>query len=304
MATPDIFEQVIQFLEHKKRCGLESVELDASTRAALFADSGSNMRENNIPIPQRSCETGAKPAADRQAHRRGNSSASVATAANPVRDQAPDSAADTAKKGVVVSEADPRNWDELMEAIQSCTRCGLCKSRTHAVFGEGAIDAAVMFIGEGPGYHEDQSGRPFVGRAGELLTKMIKAMQFRREDVFITNIVKCRPPANRDPQDNEAAACLPYLNRQIDIVQPQIIVLLGAVPLYYLLGRRGITRIHGNFYQYRGITVLPTYHPSFVSRSTQRKAEAWEDLQKVMKRVGKDPEETMRRMRRAGAVNE
>lgn len=302
MAPPDIFEQIIEFLEYKKISGLESVELDACTRAALFADAGSRPQEGSSSV--RSRGTSSKSAAGRQSQRWGNDSTSTATAAESTRVQAPRETSYTAKKGVGLSDADPRNWDELMEAVQSCTRCGLCRSRTHPVFGEGAIDAPVMFIGEGPGYHEDQTGRPFVGRAGELLTRMIKAMQFRREDVFITNIVKCCPPGNRDPQDNEAAACLPYLNRQIDIVQPQIIVLLGAVPLYYLLGRRGITRIHGNFFQYRGVTVLPTYHPSFLSRSPQRRAEAWEDLQKVMKKVGKDPEETMRRMRRTGAVNE
>ncbi|MFO7821981.1 MAG: uracil-DNA glycosylase [Lentisphaeria bacterium] len=285
MAKPDIFDEVIELLEYRKRRGVKAIDLSDSTREGLFTDpKATATTDSGTPAPNP-----------------GGGAAATSKPAGPAVAQKPPTP--KAAKALVVNEADPRDWDELMEAVQTCTKCALSQSRTHAVFGEGAINASVMFIGEGPGYHEDQSGRPFVGRAGKLLTRMIKAMQFQREDVFITNIVKCRPPGNRNPQDEEAAACMPYLNRQIDIIKPRVLVLLGAVPLRHLLGLQGITKIHGNFYKYRDIDVLPTYHPSFLLRSPQRKAEAWEDLQKVMQAVGKNPEATMRQMRNSAAQN-
>lgn len=294
MSKPDIFDHVIEFLEHQKRRGVKTVNLDPGTVDGLFANAGTGTQkrvqavsppQSDAPrnAPPRSAEKPASSAADPAPY-------SPAPATHPGR----------TNKAVIVEEADPRDWDELREAVLACPKCRLSETRTHAVFGEGSIKAPVMFIGEGPGYHEDQSGRPFVGRAGELLTRMISAMQFAREDVYITNIVKCRPPGNRNPQDDEAAACLPYLNRQIDIIKPKIMVLLGAVPLRHLLGLGGITKIHGTFYEYRGIPVCPTYHPSFLLRSPQRKTEAWEDLQKVMRHVGKDPEATMRAIKKTG----
>ncbi len=158
--------------------------------------------------------------------------------------------------------------------------------------------ADVMFIGEGPGSHEDRTGRPFVGPAGQLLTRMITAMQLTRDEVYIANIVKCRPPGNRNPDPEEVDACRPYLERQIELVNPRVIVLLGAVPLSALLGKSGISSLHGQWQQYKDIPVMPTYHPSYLLRSPQRKKEAWEDLQEVMRKLGKDPAETMREMRR------
>lgn len=179
--------------------------------------------------------------------------------------------------------------DELAAAAAECTLCGLHRTRTKSVFGDGNRKAELMFIGEGPGRDEDEQGLPFVGKAGQLLTKMINAMQFTREEVYIANIVKCRPPENRNPSDEEAAKCLPYLNRQIDIINPKVIVILGAVPLKYLLGLTGITRIRGTWYEYRGIKVMPTLHPAYLLRNPSAKKEAWDDLQKVMKFFGKKP---------------
>ncbi len=187
---------------------------------------------------------------------------------------------------------DSMNWRELQKAVAECRECRLCQSRTQPVFGEGAMNPPIMFIGEGPGCHEDQSGRPFVGRAGKLLDRMIQAMQFEREQVYIGNIVKCRPPGNRNPQDNESRACLPYLNRQIKLLQPRILILLGSVPLNFLLGLTGITKVHGTFHEYHGIPATATYHPSYLLRAQTRKQEAWDDLQKVMHRLGKDPART------------
>ena len=179
--------------------------------------------------------------------------------------------------------------DELAVKAGECALCGLHKTRNKSVFGDGDRKAELMFIGEGPGKDEDEQGIPFVGRAGQLLTKMINAMQFTREEVYIANIVKCRPPENRNPSDEEAEKCLPYLNRQIDIIRPKVIVLLGAVPLKYLLGLTGITKIRGTWYEYRGIKIMPTLHPAYLLRNPLAKKEAWEDLQKVMKFFGKKP---------------
>jgi DNA polymerase len=169
--------------------------------------------------------------------------------------------------------------------VRDCRRCPLCEQRNLTVFGEGSHQARLMFIGEGPGADEDRQGRPFVGRAGQLLTKMIQAMKFTREEVYIGNIVKCRPPRNRVPEKEEAAACLPYLNRQIKLINPEVLVLLGATPLQYLLNLKGINRQHGQWHEYLGIPTLPTFHPAYLLRSPNKKREAWADLQKVMARL-------------------
>ena len=173
--------------------------------------------------------------------------------------------------------------DELAVVTHHCTACRLHSGRHNVVFGEGNPNAELMFIGEGPGFDEDRQGRPFVGKAGQLLDKMIVAMQFTREAVFIANIVKCRPPDNRNPQPDEAAACLPFLQRQIELIRPRVIVLLGSVPLEYLLQQRGIRRLRGQWLEYNGIPVMPTYHPAYLLRYPEGKREAWSDLQQVMK---------------------
>lgn len=196
---------------------------------------------------------------------------------------------ENALKPVERFELDKMPMDEVAVKVAECTLCELHKTRTNTVFGDGNRKTELMFIGEGPGKDEDEQGLPFVGKAGQLLTKMINAMQFTREEVYIANIVKCRPPDNRNPSDEEAEKCLPYLNRQIDIIHPKVIVLLGAVPLKYLLGLTGITKIRGTWYEYRGIKVMPTLHPAYLLRNPAAKKEAWEDLQKVMKFFGKKP---------------
>jgi DNA polymerase len=179
------------------------------------------------------------------------------------------------------------NFEELNSVCLQCRICPLCQTRTNVVFGEGNPNADLMFVGEGPGYDEDQQGRPFVGKAGELLTKMINAMQFSRQDVYIANIVKCRPPKNRNPLPEEAAACIPYLKRQIELIKPKVIVVLGAVPLKYLLDKTGITRQRGQWDSYNNIQVMPTFHPAYLLRNPEAKRETWSDLQMVMKVFGK-----------------
>ena len=173
----------------------------------------------------------------------------------------------------------------VAELVADCRRCGLCDAgRQRTVPGEGAVDARLLFVGEGPGFEEDRSGRPFVGPAGQLLDRMILAMGLSREQVFIANVVKCRPPDNRAPQGDEAAACLPYLQEQVAAIQPQIICTLGNTPLRALRGdeRAGITRSRGTPFTWLGVTVLPTFHPSYLLRNESAKRLAWADLKQVM----------------------
>jgi DNA polymerase len=173
--------------------------------------------------------------------------------------------------------------------VRGCTKCRLCERRTHTVFGEGSPDASIMFIGEGPGENEDLQGRPFVGRAGELLNKWIAAMGLRREQVFIANIVKCRPPGNREPAPDEIATCTPYLERQIEIIRPRVIVTLGRPASQQMLQtKNSMGRMRGQWHEWRGIRLMPTYHPAYVLRyyTYETRAAVWGDLKLVMKDLG------------------
>lgn len=169
---------------------------------------------------------------------------------------------------------------EIENRVRECRKCRLCNGRKIAVPGEGNSDADILLVGEGPGATEDATGRPFVGKAGQLLTRMLASIQLKREEVYITNIVKCRPPGNRDPLPDEVQACLPYLERQIDIIQPLVIVCLGLPALKTLTGTNlGISRLRGTFQQYREYPVLPTYHPAAVLRFPDKyKRPVWNDL--------------------------
>jgi DNA polymerase len=174
------------------------------------------------------------------------------------------------------------------EDLGDCTRCKLHDlGRKQIVFGVGNPQAELMFVGEGPGADEDQQGEPFVGRAGQLLTKMIGAMGLRREDVYIANVVKCRPPGNRTPERDEVETCSPFLMRQVDAIQPKAIVALGAVAAKCLLGMSGtMSEMRRGSYDFRGSKLFVTYHPAFLLRDPRQKAEAWKDLQQVMKFLG------------------
>ena len=166
--------------------------------------------------------------------------------------------------------------------IGDCTRCPLHLERTHVVHTEGNHKARLMFVGEAPGADEDRLSRPFVGRAGQLLTKIIEAIGYKREEVLIGNVNRCRPPGNRAPMPDEAATCKPFLEREIAVVQPEVIVVLGNTALRNLLdSREGITRARGRFHDYKGIKVMPTFHPAYLLRDPAKKRETWEDLKKV-----------------------
>jgi DNA polymerase len=189
----------------------------------------------------------------------------------------------------------PAQKAEALQAIHNiigdCTRCPLAYGGRHKiVFGDGDPNATLMFVGEGPGADEDASGIPFVGKAGQLLNNMITAMGLKREQVYIANIVKCRPPANRTPEYVEASTCSPFLLEQIDVVQPKIIVALGGTAATYLLGvKQSLTSLRGQWYSVRGAKVAVTYHPAFLLRDPRMKGEAWKDLQRVMAEMGLKP---------------
>jgi uracil-DNA glycosylase len=177
--------------------------------------------------------------------------------------------------------------ETVREQMGECTLCKLHKGRHTIVFGVGNPDARLMFVGEAPGEDEDLKGEPFVGKAGQLLTKMIEAMGLRREDVYICNTVKCRPPNNRNPELDELAACEPFLKAQLAAVKPEVIVTLGKFAAQALLrDQTPITRLRGQWREYEGIPVMPTFHPAYLLRSPQEKAKVWEDLQRVMARLG------------------
>lgn len=177
------------------------------------------------------------------------------------------------------------NWEELEEVVKQCRKCRLCETRKNVVFGVGNREADIMFIGEGPGADEDAQGEPFVGKAGKLMNMAFDMLGIKREEVYIANIVKCRPPNNRNPQDGEAENCLDYLRNQVILVKPKIIVLLGSVALKNVLGKEyGITASRGKWLERKGILYMPTWHPAALLRDENKKIDFIKDLKQVIKR--------------------
>ncbi|HUI74897.1 MAG TPA: uracil-DNA glycosylase [Candidatus Acidoferrum sp.] len=184
---------------------------------------------------------------------------------------------------------------KIREDLGECTRCKLHKARHTIVYGDGNPKADLVFVGEGPGADEDAQGLPFVGRAGKLLTQMIEAMGLQRREVYICNVVKCRPPENRTPEKDEVATCSPYLLRQLDAISPKVIVCLGSVAAQTLLQtNRGISHFRGEWIEFRGKKLLATYHPAYLLRNPSAKSEVWKDLQKVMAELGLEVRRTRR----------
>ena len=177
------------------------------------------------------------------------------------------------------------NWEELEEVVKQCRKCRLCETRKNVVFGVGNREADIMLIGEGPGADEDAQGEPFVGKAGKLMNMAFDMLGIKREEVYIANIVKCRPPNNRNPQDDEAENCLDYLRNQVILVKPKIIVLLGSVALKNILGKEyGITASRGKWIEKKGILYMPTWHPAALLRDENKKIDFIKDLKQVIKR--------------------
>ena len=180
------------------------------------------------------------------------------------------------------------NWEELEEVVKQCRKCRLCETRKNVVFGVGNREADIMFIGEGPGADEDTQGEPFVGKAGKLMNMAFDMLGIKREEVYIANIVKCRPPNNRNPQDDEAESCLDYLRNQVILVKPKIIVLLGSVALKNILGKEyGITASRGKWLERKGILYMPTWHPAALLRDENKKIDFWKDLKLVKQKADK-----------------
>ena len=250
-------QNLTDFLEYKKEEGFRTLEISRETLTELRSQGAGGKRPETTSV-QRPAFRPAPPAA-----------------------KLPESTVRITGKTLA----------DISTQISSCTACPLGNTRVNTVPGEGNPNRPdVMFIGEGPGADEDAQGRPFVGAAGQLLDKMINAMGYRREDVFIANIVKCRPPGNRVPLPEEMNACIPYLRAQIALIQPKLIVALGKTAFEGLLNKPvAITRLRGTWSQYEGIDLMPTYHPAFLLRSPERKGEAWTDLKAVLARLGKEP---------------
>ncbi|MGZ5442866.1 MAG: uracil-DNA glycosylase [Thermoanaerobaculia bacterium] len=178
-------------------------------------------------------------------------------------------------------------FDALRAEAHDCTRCRLAGTRTNVVFGVGNPNADLMFIGEAPGRDEDERGEPFVGRAGQLLTDIIKAMKLTRDDVYIANVVKCRPPENRNPEPDELDACRPFIRRQVELIQPKVIVTLGRIGLQSLTEKGyGISAVRGQWLDHDGIKLMPTYHPAYLLRNPAAKKDVWADMKKVMAELG------------------
>jgi uracil-DNA glycosylase family 4 len=203
---------------------------------------------------------------------------STASSASPLASSASPPAAGKGKLRLV----------ELETEVRGCQKCGLHATRTQTVFARGNPESELCFIGEGPGADEDEQGFPFVGKAGQLLDRMIIAMGYGRDDVYICNIVKCRPPNNRKPEPQEMSACTPYLREQLEILSPKVIVALGATAVNGLIGMSGgITQTRGQWKLYRGVPVMPTFHPAYLLRTPSAKREVWSDLQAVLKQLGR-----------------
>ncbi len=246
------------FLEYKKEEGFQTLEVSPETLAAL--------KPEPAPKPAPAQKPAARPSAPRPA---------------PTAAPAP-------QKSITVTG---KTLEEIAGQIRVCTACPLHASRKNTVPGEGNPNRPdILFVGEGPGADEDAQGRPFVGAAGQLLDKMIAGMGYKREEVFIANIVKCRPPGNRVPLPEEMNACVPYLKAQIALIKPKIIVALGKTAVQGLLREKvAITKFRGTWCKYEGIDLMPTYHPSFLLRSPSHKGEAWADLKTVLAKLGKEP---------------
>jgi DNA polymerase len=183
---------------------------------------------------------------------------------------------------------DGPDWDTLAATVRSCRLCGLCETRTQTVFGTGDARARLMVIGEAPGAEEDRQGEPFVGRAGMLLNSMLRAAGFERGEVYIANVLKCRPPNNRDPSAEEAERCLPYLRRQIELVAPEVILCVGRIAAQRLLGREeALARMRGRVHRFESVPVVVTYHPAYLLRAPGEKRKSWADLQLAIGILGR-----------------
>ncbi len=270
-------------IEHLGDEGVRVLETSARPRAKSAAPAVADRPAASKPVPPRGTAVAASGMAAAPQAASARPIARGVTPASPIAPTASAAAtADPALAGVAAA------MQQLVKEVAACRICVLHAKRTHTVPGQGSLRPQVMFVGEAPGADEDAQGLAFVGRSGQLLTQMIIAMGFTREQVFIANICKCRPPDNRQPLPEEMTACLPFLRRQIALLHPTLIVALGATAVKGLLNStQGITKLRGTWCDFEGIPVMPTYHPAYLLRNPPAKHEAWADLQAVLKRLGR-----------------
>lgn len=278
----------------------ENLQKKLSTRLSFYEDLGIRLfyKERGAPLTQNAATPVADPAVAPVSRKIYYEDASLPKPSRkfelPKSPQprlvpaAPDLAASSAPSLFEAFDKIPGDTlPQIRTDLGECTRCKLHKTRNTIVFGDGSPNASLVFVGEGPGHDEDVQGLPFVGRAGKLLTQMIEAMGLQRKDVYICNVVKCRPPENRAPEKDEVAPCSPFLLRQIDAIAPKVIVCLGSVAAQTLLEtNRGISQFRGQWLEFRGRKLLATYHPAYLLRNPSAKGEVWKDLQKVMAVLG------------------
>lgn len=284
----DLFDDVLEYLRYSIDEGQGSLEMSPATAARIRAAVDAAVKRQAEPLqptPAPADYSNVKfQAAETAIQDVRRAESRVGAAMAPVEPKvAP----------VVVARKDRVEVEVGLAAIvaevAACKACPLHEKRTRTVPGQGACAPDIMFIGEAPGEDEDKQGLAFVGRAGQLLTKMILAMGYSRDEVFIANICKCRPPGNRQPADEEMAACLPYLKRQIELIRPKVIVALGATALKGLFNKTGIMKLRGTWESIQGIDVMLTYHPAYLLRNPPSKREVWEDLKAVLARLGRTP---------------
>lgn len=256
-----IVEDVRAHLEYQRALGVKSIEIPQGDRTAQTKYPSA---VKPAPAPVTTSKAGTTPT----------------LSSSPLEGE------DRRRGGGIAEQ--PLTLEAIREEMGDCTRCKLHKGRTNIVFGEGNPKAAIVFVGEGPGFEEDQQGRPFVGAAGQLLTDIIeKGMNIKRAEVYICNIVKCRPPNNRNPEPDEVESCIGFVKQQIRAIHPTVIVTLGNVPTQNLLNtKQGITKLRGVWQEYEGIPVMPTFHPSYLLRSPGEKKWVWVDIKNVLKRLG------------------
>lgn len=275
--------KIADYVESLKECGDKTIDVDSKLlRTARGTPSPAPASRTAAPTPARVAPT--VPAATSRTAPPATATATAKPAASAGR-TAPKRAAPTDQ---AIADAG-RALTAIAKRVAGCKLCSLCETRTNTVPGQGHAQPELMFIGEGPGADEDEQGLAFVGRAGQLLTKIIEAMGLTRDEVFIGNIVKCRPPGNRVPTPEEMEKCIPYLKEQIALLKPRVIVCLGATATKGLFGEDipGITKIRGQWRSYEGIDVMPTYHPAFLLRNPPAKKEVWDDMKEVLRFLGR-----------------
>ncbi len=290
----EAFEAKLEAYREAKRKQMRSALIDdddeatSESQAEAPPTSESDTEEDDEPRPWSDLGSYRSP---EQSARADNSSQSDhdTTASRETSDAANSRRSSTSQQEDTMSETPQTNAEKLTwlrNYMGDCQRCPLGEDRTNLVFGEGNPEAELVFVGEAPGYHEDQQGRPFVGKAGTLLDKMIRAMGLERGDTYICNVLKSRPPDNRDPNPNEVDACIPFLHKQLEIIQPDVICTLGRPATQNLLETsRGIGELRGTWQDYEGIDVMPTYHPAYLLRNGSMKPKTWDDLKLIIDRL-------------------